>query len=149
MAFSVHGINLTSLWTSISFGFYNSCAHAPFFNAFPLVFTLHDRHSIVFYDENEHFLNAETTFVLALRSSKFFEVLSKFLLVSFHRYVFATPMNTLVVPAGGSISCVHPPDQSYEFSVATSLFSRTSKSCQCTGFLPVEVCGVGRWSVRG
>ena len=100
----MHGINLTSLWSSISIGFYNSCAHAPFFNAFPLVFTLHDRHSIVFYDENEHFLNAETIFVLALRSSKFFEVLSKILLVSFHRYVFATPIDTLVVPAGSSIS---------------------------------------------
>ena len=104
MAFAVHGINHTLLWTSISIGFYNSCAHAPFFNAFPLVFTLRDRHSIVFYDENEHFLNAETTFVLALRSSKFVEVLSKILLMSLHRYVFATPIDTLVVPAGGSIA---------------------------------------------
>ena len=48
MAFSIHSINFTSLWTSISIGFYNSCAHAPFCNAFPLVFTLHDRRSIVF-----------------------------------------------------------------------------------------------------
>ena len=78
MAFSVHGINLTSLWTSISIGFYSSCAHAPLFNAFPLVFTLHDRHSIVFYDENEHFLNAETTLVLALRSSNSLKFFQKF-----------------------------------------------------------------------
>ena len=103
--------------------FWSACSRATFFSAIPLVFTLCERHSIMFYDKSPLFVNAETTCVLAfwLRSSNFFEVLSESFVVWRNVNINPHPNPAACVASNMCASARNvniPPTQQLQLSVA-------------------------------